>query len=74
MPSIYAQLVAVAVLVLATMYGSLMGGAPIEVVVDFSTTVALMGLAITIANAAAREVAIMTVRWGIQTISHVLLL
>ena len=74
MPSIYMELTAVAVLVLVTTYGALMSGAPVEVVFDFSTAVALMGLAITISNAAAREVAMMTVRWGLQVMLNVLLM
>ena len=74
MPSIYTELTAVMVLVLLTCYGSLMSGAPIEVVLDFSTAVALLGLAITIGNAAARELACMTVRWGMQIMIHVILI
>ena len=74
MPSIYTELTAVAVLVIMTCYGSLASGAPAEVVLDFSTAVALMGLAITLANAAAREVATMAVRWGVKTLMHMLLL
>ena len=74
MPSIYTELTAVAVLVITTCYGSLASGAPAEVVLDISTAVALMGLAITIANAAAREVATMAVRWGVKTLMHMLLI
>ena len=61
-------------MVIATCYGSLMSGAPAEVILDISTAVAFMGLAITLGNAAAREVATMTVRWGIHIMMHVLLL
>ena len=74
MPHIFTELTAVAVLVIATCYGALMSGAPLEVVFDFSTAVALLGLAITIGNAAAREFATMTLRWGAHIITHVLLL
>ena len=74
MPGILTELTAVAVLVIATCYGALMSGAPLEVVFDFSTAVALLGLAITIGNAAAREIAMMTVRWGVQIMMHVLFL
>ena len=74
MPSIYTELAALAMLVLATSYGALMSGAPPEVAFDFSTVVALMGLAITIANAAAREIACMTMRWGHSIMLHVILI
>ena len=74
MPHICTELTAVAILVLATCYGALMSGAAIEVVFDFSTAVGLLGLAVTIANAAAREFATVTVRWGVDIIMRVVLL
>ena len=74
MPSIYTELTAAMVLVILTCHGALWSGAPIEVVFDFSTAVALLGLAMTIGNAAARELACMTVRWGMQIMFHVILI
>ena len=68
------DLTAVAIMVLATCYGSLMGGATIETMIDFSTAVGLLGLAVTLGNAAAREFATMMVRWGVDIIMRVVLL
>ena len=74
MPSIYTELTAVMVLVIVTTYGSVMSGAPRSVVLDISTAVTLLGMATAIGNAAARELACMTVRWGMQIMIHVLLI
>ena len=68
------ELLAVLVLTTVTAYGTLMGGAPAQVALDFSTIVSLMGLGITVGNAAARELATMAVRWGVRTILHMLLI
>ena len=74
MASFYIELLAVLVLTTVTAYGTLMGGAPAEVALDVSVIVSLMGLGITVANAAARELATMAVRWGVKTIVRVILL
>ena len=68
------ELMSVAILAVVTVYGALISGAPAVVAIDFATIVSLLGLAITIANATAREFAGMAVRWGVQTILHVILL
>ena len=74
MASFYIELLSVLVLTVVVAYGSLMSGAPAEVAMDLSVIISLMGLGITVANAAARELAIMTVRWGVRTIMHMILL
>ena len=74
MASFCIELLAVLVLTTVTAYGTLTGGAPAEVALDVSVIVSLMGLGITVANAAARELATMAVRWGVKTIVRVILL
>ena len=64
MASFYIELLSVLVLTVVVAYGSLMSGAPAEVAMDISVIISLMGLGITVANAAARELATMTIRWG----------
>ena len=74
MALIGSELLAVAILSVVTCYGALISGASMTVVIDFTTVVSLLGLAITIANAAAREFAGMTMHWGVNTIMRVVLL
>ena len=74
MPSIYSQLTAVMVLMIAATYGSVMSGAPRSVVLDISTAVTFLGMATAVGNAAARKLAGMTVRWGKRIMIHVLLI
>ena len=74
MASFYIELLSVLVLTVVVAYGSLMSGAPAEVVRDISVIISMMGLGITVANAAARELAHMTVRWGVKTIMRIILL
>ena len=66
------ELLAVAILAVVTCYGALISGASMAVVIDFTTVVSLLGLAITIANAAAREFAGMTMHWGFHHASRAL--
>ena len=68
------ELLAVLVLTLMVSYGSLLSGAPAEVAMDISVIISTMGLGITVANAAARELAHMAVRWGVKTIVRIILL
>ena len=74
MASFCIELLAVLLLTTVTAYGALMGGAPAEVAMDISVIISLMGLGITVANAAARELATMTIRWGVKIIVRVILL
>ena len=74
MASFYIELLSVLIVTVVVAYGSLMSGAPAEVAMDLSFIVSMMGLGITIANAAARELAVMSVRWGVRTIMHMILL
>ena len=72
MASFGVELLAVLVLTVVTAYGSLMSGAPAEVAMDISVIVSMMGLGITVANAAARELATMTIRWGVKIIVRII--
>ena len=74
MASFYIELLAVLVLTVVSAYGSLMSGAPAEVAMDISVIVSMMALGTTVANAAARELATMTIRWGFKTIVRIILL
>ena len=74
MANFYTELLAALLLTTVTAYGSLMSGAPAEVAMDISVIVSMMALGITVANAAARELATMTVRWGVKTIVRIILL